>query len=42
MNQYEMKEMSQVPYAQTVGNVVYVMTRIKPDICLIVGFVSRY
>ena len=32
----------QVPYASTVGSLMYVMLCTRPDICYLVGMVSRY
>ena len=34
--------MRQVPYASTVGSLMYVMFCTRPDICYLVGMVSRY
>ena len=34
--------MRQVPYASTVGNLMYVMLCTRPDVCFAVGMVSRY
>ena len=34
--------MQKVPYASTVGSLMYVMLCMRPDICYIVGIVSRY
>ena len=34
--------MRQVPYASTVGSLVYVMLCTRPNICYSVGMVSRY
>ena len=36
------KTMRQVPYASTVGSLVYVMLCTRPNICYSVGIVSRY
>jgi hypothetical protein len=41
-NKTELEEMIAVPYAQAVGNLMYVMTSTRPDICYAVGLVSRY
>jgi hypothetical protein len=41
-NKTELEEMIAVPYAQAVGNLMYAMTNIRPDICYAVGLVSRY
>ena len=41
-NKTELEEMIVVPYAQAVGNLMYVMTSTRPDICYAVGLVSRY
>ena len=38
----EQEFMEKVPYAQVVGNLMYAMTSIRPDICHVVGLVSRY
>ena len=34
--------MAKVPYASTVGNLMYAMVCIRPDIAHAVGVVSRY
>ena len=34
--------MKQVPYASTVGSLMYAMLCTRPDICYSVGMVSRY
>ena len=34
--------MHSVPYASTVGSLMYVMLCTKPDICFEVGMMSRY
>ena len=34
--------MRQVPYASVVGSLMYAMLCTKPDICYLVGMVSRY
>ena len=34
--------MRQVPYASTIGSLMYVMLCTRPDICYSVGMVSRY
>uniref|UniRef100_A0A2N9FF63 CCHC-type domain-containing protein n=1 Tax=Fagus sylvatica TaxID=28930 RepID=A0A2N9FF63_FAGSY len=41
-NKIELEEMIAVPYAQTMGNLIYAMTSTKPDICYAVGLVSKY
>ena len=38
----EKKRMSTVPYAEAIGNLMYAMLCTRPDICFIVGMVSRY
>ena len=39
----ERKEhMSRIPYASTVGSLMYAMLYTRPDICYVVGVVSRY
>ena len=38
----EEEHMRQVPYASVVGSLIYVMLYIRPDICYVVGVVSRY
>ena len=38
----EKQKMSNVPYASTVGSLMYVMLCTRPDICFAVGLVSRY
>ena len=38
----EEEKMRQVPYASTVGNLMYVMLCTRPDIYFAVGMVSRY
>lgn len=38
----EIGEMRNVPYAQVVGSLLYVMTSTRHDICLTVKLVSRY
>jgi len=40
--QEEMAHMSKVPYASTVGSLMYAMVCTKPDISHVVGVVSRY
>ena len=34
--------MRQIPYASTVGSLMYAMLCTRPDICYVVGIVSRY
>ena len=34
--------MRQVPYASTIGSLMYVMLCTRPDICYSVGMISRY
>ena len=38
----EKEYMKMVPYASTVGSLMYVMLCTRPDICHSVGIVSRY
>ena len=38
----EKKRMSTVPYAEAIGNLMYVMLCTRPDICFAVGMVSHY
>ncbi|KAA0065357.1 gag/pol protein [Cucumis melo var. makuwa] len=38
----EVEDMSNIPYASTVGSLMYAMLCIRPDICYSVGIVSRY
>ena len=38
----EIKKMKAIPYASTVGNLMYVMLCTKPDICFVVGMVNKY
>ena len=38
----EIKDMRRIPYASTVGNLMYAMLCTRPDICYVVGIVSRY
>ena len=38
----EKEGMQPVPYASTVGTLMYDMLYTRPDICIIVGMVSRY
>ena len=38
----EIKNMKPVPYASTVGSLMYAMLCTRPDICFAVGMVSRY
>ena len=40
--QEEMDYMSKVPYASTVGSLMYAMVCTRPDIAHAVGVVSRY
>ena len=41
-NPQEREEMSRVPYASVVGILMYAMMCTLPDICFVVGLVSRY
>ena len=34
--------MKEIPYASTVGSLMYAMLCTKPDICFAVGVMSRY
>ncbi|XP_075074757.1 secreted RxLR effector protein 161-like [Nicotiana tabacum] len=36
------EDMSRVPYSSVVGSLMYVMMCTRPDICYVVGLVSRY
>ena len=38
----EKNEMSSIPYSSTVGNLMYAMICIRPDIAHVVGTVSRF
>lgn len=38
----EQKEMEKVPYASAISNLMYAMMCTRPDICYVVGMVSRY
>ena len=38
----EMSRMDGIPYASTMGSLIYVMLCTRPDICFAVGMVSRY
>ena len=38
----EKKRMPTVPYAEAIGNLMYAMLCIRPNICFTVGMVSRY
>ena len=38
----EKKKMSGIPYASAVGSLMYVIMCTRPDICYVVGLVSRY
>ncbi|KAL4017709.1 hypothetical protein IC575_021270 [Cucumis melo] len=38
----EVEDMSNIPYASTVGSLMYTMLCTRPDICYLVGIVSRY
>ena len=38
----EIERMRGIPYALTVGSLMYVMLCTRPDICIAVGMVSRY
>ena len=38
----EKEKMSKVPYASAIGSLMYAMMCTRPDICYVVGLVSRY
>ena len=38
----EREHMKDVPYASAVGSLMYAMLCTRPDICFVVGMVSRY
>ena len=38
----EIERMRGIPYASAVGSLMYAMLCTKPDICFVVGMVSRY
>ncbi|TYK23142.1 gag/pol protein [Cucumis melo var. makuwa] len=38
----EVEDMRHIPYASVVGSLVYVMLCTRPDICYVVGIVSRF
>ena len=38
----EIEKMSGIPYASAVGSLMYAMLCTRPDICFVVGMVSRY
>jgi hypothetical protein len=40
--QVEIKSMTQVPYANVIGNLIYAMLCTRPDICFAVELVSRF
>jgi hypothetical protein len=40
--QDEIEKMARVPYANTVGSLIYAMMCTQPDICYAVGLVSRF
>jgi hypothetical protein len=41
-NETEIQEIESIPYARAVGSLIYAMTSTRPDICHVVGLVSRY
>ena len=41
-NPQEREEMSRVPYASVVGSLMYDMMCTRPNICFVIGLVSRY
>ena len=40
--QEELSHIDAIPYASVVGSLMYVMLCTRPDICFVVGMVSRY
>ena len=38
----EIRKMSNVPYSTAIGSLMYTMMYTRPDICYVVGMVSRY
>ncbi|KAA0065456.1 gag/pol protein [Cucumis melo var. makuwa] len=38
----EVEDMRKIPYASVVGSLMYAMLCTRPDICFLVGMVSRY
>ena len=38
----EIERLRRVPYAEAVGNLIYVMLCTRPDICFMVGMISKY
>ena len=41
-NDEEKNQMSKVPYASAIGSLMYAILCTRPDICYVVGIVSRY
>jgi hypothetical protein len=41
-NETGIQEIESIPYARAVGSRMYAMTSTRPDICHVVGLVSRY
>jgi hypothetical protein len=41
-NKTELEEMIVVPFCQALGSLMYAMTSTRPDICYVVGLVSKY
>ena len=41
-NNFEIQEMQQIPYASTIGNLMYAQVCTRPDIAYIVGMLGRY
>ena len=42
MTPQEEEDMRWIPYASVVGSLMYAMLYTRPDICYVVGIVSRY
>ncbi|RVW50014.1 Retrovirus-related Pol polyprotein from transposon TNT 1-94 [Vitis vinifera] len=41
-NDLEMEQMKNIPYASTVGSLMYAQVCIRPDIAFVVGMLGRY
>ena len=41
-NDFERKQMEQIPYTSVVGSLMYLQTCTRPDIAFVVGMLSRY
>ena len=41
-NDFEIKEMQKIPYASTLGSLIYAQVCTRPDIVYIVGMLGRY